>query len=38
VLTHELTVDTIRRYAEASGTWNPIHLDPAAGRAAGFPA
>ncbi len=30
--------DVPRRYAEASGDHNPIHLDPAAAHAAGFPA
>lgn len=29
--------DTVTRYAEASGDHNPIHLDPAAASAAGFP-
>ncbi len=29
--------DATRRYAEASGDHNPIHLDPAAARAAGLP-
>lgn len=32
------SADTMRRYAEASGDHNPIHLDPAAARAAGLPA
>lgn len=30
--------DATWRYAEASGDHNPIHLDPAAARAAGLPA
>lgn len=30
--------DAPRRYAEASGDHNPIHLDPDAARAAGLPA
>jgi len=30
--------DATRRYAEASGDHNPIHLDPEAARAAGLPA
>ena len=30
--------DAMRCYAEASGDHNPIHLDPAAARAAGLPA
>ncbi|GLY46852.1 MaoC/PaaZ C-terminal domain-containing protein [Lentzea sp. NBRC 102530] len=29
--------DLVTRYADASGDHNPIHLDPAAARAAGFP-
>jgi len=36
VLTRQLTVDSVRRYAEAAGDENPIHLDDAAARAAGF--
>ena len=36
-VTHRLTTETIRRYAEASGDHNPIHLDADAARAAGFP-
>ncbi|GHB52111.1 hypothetical protein GCM10010347_22480 [Streptomyces cirratus] len=34
--THEPTADWIRAYAHASGDLNPIHLDPAAAREAGF--
>ena len=34
--TWSLTTEMIRRYAEASGDHNPIHLDDAAARAAGF--
>jgi acyl dehydratase len=30
--------DTMRRYADASGDHNPIHLDSVAARAAGLPA
>jgi acyl dehydratase len=36
VLTRQLTVDSVRRYAEASGDENPIHLDDSVARAAGF--
>jgi acyl dehydratase len=36
VLTRQITVDNVRRYAEAAGDDNPIHLDDAAARAAGF--
>ncbi|MDG4864122.1 MaoC/PaaZ C-terminal domain-containing protein [Streptomyces sp. T-3] len=35
-VTHELTPDSIRGYAHASGDLNPIHLDADAARAAGF--
>ena len=35
-VTTGLSVATIRRYAEVSGDHNPIHLDDAAARAAGF--
>ncbi|MFI9642515.1 MaoC/PaaZ C-terminal domain-containing protein [Micromonospora sp. NPDC051925] len=34
---HRLTVATIADYARASGDLNPIHLEPAAAQAAGFP-
>jgi acyl dehydratase len=37
-LRHTPDADAARRYAEASGDRNPIHLDPAAARAAGLPA
>lgn len=37
-LRHTPDPDAPRRYAEISGDWNPIHLDPAAARAAGLPA
>ncbi|GAA0799489.1 MaoC family dehydratase [Spirilliplanes yamanashiensis] len=36
-VTRTLTRDTVRAYADASGDHNPIHLDDAAGAAAGFP-
>lgn len=36
VLSRQITVDSVRRYAEASGDDNPIHLDDSAARAAGF--
>lgn len=36
VLTRQITVDMVRRYAEVSGDDNPIHLDDEAARAAGF--
>jgi len=36
-LTKQVTVDQIRRYAEASGDRNPIHLDEAFARSAGLP-
>jgi acyl dehydratase len=36
VLTRQITVDSVRRYAEASGDDNPIHLDDTAARAVGF--
>ncbi|GAB3441748.1 hypothetical protein GCM10027570_08220 [Streptomonospora sediminis] len=36
VLTHSLSAEWIARYAEAADDRNPIHLDPAAARAAGF--
>jgi len=32
----QITVDDVRRYASASGDTNPIHLEDAAARAAGF--
>jgi acyl dehydratase len=32
----QISVDSVRRYAEASGDDNPIHLDDDAARAAGF--
>jgi acyl dehydratase len=35
--TWEVTRDQIRAYAEASGDYNPIHLDDDAARAAGLP-
>ncbi|QBI54923.1 MaoC/PaaZ C-terminal domain-containing protein [Streptomonospora litoralis] len=35
-VTHRLSEEWIADYAEASGDRNPIHLDPAAARAAGF--
>lgn len=35
-VTRSLTTGMIRRYAQVSGDHNPIHLDPAAARAAGF--
>lgn len=38
LLRHTPDPGTPRRYAEISGDWNPIHLDPAAARAAGLPA
>ena len=37
-LRHRPDADAPRRYAEASGDRNPIHLDPAAAHAAGLPA
>jgi acyl dehydratase len=36
-VSYRLTRAHLRRYAEASGDLNPIHLDPAAARAAGLP-
>ncbi|HEU4393531.1 MAG TPA: MaoC family dehydratase [Solirubrobacterales bacterium] len=36
-LRHTPGPDATRRYAEASGDHNPIHLDPEAARAAGLP-
>lgn len=36
VLNRQISVDGIRRYAEASGDDNPIHLDDDAARTAGF--
>ncbi|WP_201453849.1 MaoC/PaaZ C-terminal domain-containing protein [Streptomyces sp. NHF165] len=36
VVTRELTAEQVRAYAHAAGDLNPIHLDPAAARAAGF--
>jgi len=33
----EITRDQIRLYAEASGDFNPIHLDPEFAKAAGLP-
>ncbi|MER7757602.1 MaoC family dehydratase [Kitasatospora sp. NPDC097643] len=36
-LTHTLTHEDIHAYAHASGDLNPIHLDDAAARTAGFP-
>lgn len=36
-LARTLTRDDLVRYAEASGDRNPLHLDDAAARAAGFP-
>ncbi|MFE4977243.1 MaoC/PaaZ C-terminal domain-containing protein [Kitasatospora sp. NPDC056651] len=36
--THTLTTADTHAYAHASGDLNPIHLDPDAARAAGFPA
>jgi acyl dehydratase len=36
-LTKHVTVEQIRRYAEASGDRNPIHLDETFARAAGLP-
>ena len=35
--THRITRDDLRRYADASGDHNPIHLDPGAARAVGLP-
>jgi len=37
VVTRQVSTEMIRRYAEASGDDNPIHLDPEAAQAAGFP-
>ena len=37
-LRHLPDKDVTRRYAAASGDHNPIHVDPAAARAAGLPA
>src|SRR5438105_14942177 len=36
-LTKHVTIELIRRYAEASGDRNPIHLDEAFARSAGLP-
>ena len=36
-LTKQMTVEQIRRYAEASGDRNPIHLDESFARSAGLP-
>lgn len=36
-LRHTPAADVARHYAEVSGDHNPIHLDPAAARAAGLP-
>lgn len=36
VLTHSFSAEWIARYAEAADDRNPIHLDPAAARTAGF--
>jgi acyl dehydratase len=36
-VTRQVSTEMVRRYAEASGDHNPIHLDPAAARAAGLP-
>jgi len=36
-LTKHVTVEQIRRYAEASGDRNPIHLDESFARSAGLP-
>ena len=36
-LTKHVTVEQIRRYAEASGDRNPIHLDETFARSAGLP-
>jgi acyl dehydratase len=36
-LTKQVTVEQIRKYAEASGDRNPIHLDETFARAAGLP-
>ncbi|HYF92686.1 MAG TPA: MaoC family dehydratase [Symbiobacteriaceae bacterium] len=33
----EVTDAAVRRFAEASGDWNPIHFDEAAARQAGLP-
>jgi acyl dehydratase len=37
VLSRTVTPDDVAAYAEASGDRNPLHLDDAAARAAGFP-
>lgn len=37
VVARQVSTELVGRYAEASGDDNPIHLDPAAARAAGFP-
>jgi acyl dehydratase len=37
VVTRQVSTEMVRRYAEASGDDNPIHLNPEAARAAGFP-
>lgn len=37
VVTRHVPTEMVRRYAEASGDDNPIHLDPDAAQAAGFP-
>ena len=36
-LTKQVTIEQIRRYAEASGDRNPIHLDDSFARSAGLP-
>jgi len=38
VASHEVDAAAAARYAEASGDFNPIHLDPEAARKAGLPA
>jgi acyl dehydratase len=37
VVRHVIPADLVPAYADASGDHNPIHLDPEAARAAGFP-